>query len=944
MNSNKFKIVVRYIFAIYLFAFALNTYASTNEHVINLAGSWQVCLDSTDVGVKENWSNKQFSQSMLLPGTTDVAGLGLPNLLKPELQKPQVLFLTRKHKFIGPVWYARELTIPKGWDKKTVIIKLERVLWETQLWIDGKRVPIKQESLIAPHYFDVTGLMSPGKHRIVFRIDNRKKYDISVPGANSPLGLAHAYTDDTQTIWNGIIGEMTCSAYDRVRITDFQLYPDPVNKCTKIKLVLEKNDLKTFRGDISFQLKSVNEDIVFPSKKIKLKFDERVTVIEETLEMGEHMKLWSEISPYMYNATASVSGKGVKASESRNFGMRKLTNKNSALQVNGSNIFLRGTLECCIFPQTGHPPMNHADWRKVFTTAREWGLNHIRFHSWCPPRYAFDVADSLGFYVQVELPLWSLKVNQDTATNRFLYQEADRIIKEYGNHPSFCFWSIGNELQADFRYLNGFVDRLKQKDPRHLYTNTSYTFEKGHGTWPEPNDDYYISQFTEKGWVRGQGVFGSEPPMFNKDYSAATKGLQVPLVSHEIGQYSVYPSMNEIGKYKGVLDPLNFKAVKADLEKKGLIERADDYTLASGKLAALLYKEEIERALKTQNISGFQLLDLHDFPGQGTALVGLLDAFWESKGVISPEKFREFCSVIVPLVRFGKPIYKSNEFLKATVEIANYSGANLNAVTEWQLVDSKGSILQRGELAEKILSNGANTLVGNFEYGFSGITKAEQITLIVSVRGTNFRNSWKLWVYPADMVIETGKVIYTRSIIEAEKALQKGMSVLFNPDWRKLKGIEGKFLPVFWSPVHFPKQAATMGVLCNPNHKALSDFPTEMHADWQWWDLTTNSKTLLLDSISTVSPIVEMVDNWMNNRRLALIFEAKCGNGKLIYSTIDLQNSIDERPQAKQLLYSLLRYMNTNSFDPRKSVSINELKKFEAETYSDKKEKAEDIY
>lgn len=917
--------------------------SAANDNIINLAGKWEVALDSTDVGLSAGWEKKEYSQLISLPGTTDESGLGTPNKFEPKLTKPQVLYLTRKNKFIGPVWYAREITIPATWKNKTTIIKLERVLWESQLWVDGKKLAIKQESLVSPHYFDATGLLNPGKHRIVFRIDNRKKYEISVASANSPLGLAHAYTDDTQTIWNGIIGGINCCAYDRVRISDFQIYPDIKNQVAKIKLVLEKNDEKKFDGELNLLVKSIKEDIVLPTKKIRVSFKDKHEIVETSIEMGKNFQQWSETTPYLYKATAGLVGKHVNATETRNFGMRNIGTANSAIQVNGKNVFLRGTLECCIFPQTGHPPMNYSGWEKVFRTAREWGLNHIRFHSWCPPRYAFEVADSMGFYLQIELPLWSLKVNQDSATNRFLYQESERIIQEYGNHPSFCLWSIGNELQKDFGYLNSFVDRLKKQDPRHLYTSTSYTFEPGHGAWSEPTDDYFITQCTKLGWVRGQGVFGAESPSFNKDYSESTKGLTVPLITHEVGQYSVYPNIKEIEKYKGVLDPLNFKAIKNDLEQKGLIAKASDYTLASGKLAAILYKEEIERALKSKNISGYQLLDLHDFPGQGTALVGLLDAFWDSKGIIESKEFREFAAPVVPLVRFVKPVFKNNEVCNVDVEVANYSGSDINKIVEWTLANNN-NVLAKGQFQAKNLINGSSTEIGKFQCGFDSIKVACQLTLSVSVNGTNYMNHWHIWVYPSDLIINNEKILYTQSYDEALNGLKAGRKVLYNPDWKKLKGIEGKFLPVFWSPVHFPKQAATMGVLCNPQHPALKEFPTDMHSDWQWWDLNSNSTTIILDSISKVTPIIEMIDNWVNNRKLALAFEAKCGSGKLLYTSIDLNKDLSARPQAKQLLFSLMKYMNSSDFNPQESIDFETLRKFESTNISNTKEKPTDIY
>ncbi len=933
------------VFLALCFVFLLlgSTNAITNK--IDLSGKWSFKIDSTDVGIVQKWYAQTFEDQINLPGTLDEGGFGLPNKLQPKLEMPQILYLTRKHSYIGVAWYSRELAIPQNWKQKSITLKLERVLWESRVWVDGIEVNSKQESLIAPHYFKLTEALTPGKHIISIRIDNRKKYDISVPTINSPNGLAHAYSEETQTIWNGVIGEIACIANDRVNIADIQVFPNVDTKSAYLKVIIENSTKKSFSGKLILFATSLKDSSKLPLMTISVNTKKRSEIISVDYSMGKDVQLWDEFTPNLYSITAQLTGNRIDESVVRQFGMRKLTNKNARIQMNGRPIFLRGTLECCIFPKTAHPPMDKKGWEKVFKTAKEWGLNHLRFHSWCPPRYAFEVADEMGFYLQVELPLWSLTVNKDTATNRFINDEANRIIKEYGNHPSFCFLSIGNELQPDFNYLNAFVDRLKKADARHLYTNTSYTFEKGHGTWPEPNDDFYITQFTKKGWVRGQGIFGSESPRFNKDYSVAIDSIPVPIITHEIGQYSVYPNLNEIDKYTGVLDPLNFKAVKADLKKKGLLPKAHDYLMASGKFAAILYKEEIERALKTQGLSGFQLLDLHDFPGQGTALVGLLDAFWDSKGLISSANFREFNSSVVPLFRFQKPVFQNNETFNAEVELSYYSTEKLDGKKMiWEITDKSGLVLKTGYFTISNLVSGKIAKIGNITCPLNFLSSSQQIFVKCKIENSVYQNCWKLWVYTAEAKPEFKTVVYTRNAAEAEQALAKGKMVLYNPDWKKLKGIEGKFLPVFWSPVHFPKQAATMGILCDPSHPALAQFPTDMHSDWQWWDLNTNSKTIILDSIPQVKPIVEMVDNWVNNRRLASVFEAKVGPGKLIYSSIDLSSDLNNRPQAKQLLISFLAYMNSTAFNPSGEITFSKLRDFDTEVISDKKGNATDIY
>lgn len=888
---------------------------------LDLTGEWTVRLDSADVGISESWSEKLYENKIMLPGTTDAAKLGSKCTLEPALSKPQLLHLTRAYSYIGPAWYSKEIRVPSDWGEKDYILHLERVLWDTQVWIDGQKVEGYEESLTTPHEYNLTSYLKSGhKHLITVRVDNRKRYDISVKE------LAHAYTEDTQVKWNGILGDMYIKAVDKVRINNLQLYPDVNTGIVKAVVTVANSFDKSEDLSLKMNVKGISDGKKYVSEVKDITVDPGVSDFEVEYNLGEDAPLWNEFNPYLYTATVELKGKKINSEETETFGLRHLANEGNKLMLNGNPMFLRGTLECCVFPLTGNPPTDEESWRKLYSSAREYGMNHLRFHSWCPPEAAFNVADEMGFYIQIELPVWSVSLGKDQPTIDFLRTEAKRISREYGNHPSFCFWALGNELQYDFNIMGSMLKEMKEADSRHLYTTTSFTFEKGHGVWPEPDDDFFVTQWTNKGWVRGQGVFNEQQPSFDKDFSAAIEGMNVPLVTHEVGQYSVYPDVNEISKYTGTLIPLNFMAVKADLEKKGLINKAHDYLMASGKLASILYKEEIERALKTPGNSGFQLLDLHDFPGQGTALVGLLNAFWESKGIITGEEFREFSSPVVPLLRFPKAVYTNNETFIADVELCNYSADELqNSILTWQ-VTSGGNVIGQGSVPVEKFIIGHNGGIGKIELPLDKVENASQLEVCVSLEGTEYRNRWNIWVYPSVITPEWGDVKYTRNYAEAMKLLQNGDKVLFNPDWRTLQGIEGKFIPVFWSPVHFPNQASTMGVLCNPGHPALDDFPTEMHTDWQWWDLNINSTTLVVDSLQGGTPVVEMVDNFVNNRRLASLYEGSVGQGKLMLATFDLEKSLDRRPVAKQMLCSILGYMNSVDFNPSQMTGLEKIK------------------
>jgi len=876
------------------------------QQVIPLAGQWNVKLEQ---GV---------ARQIHLPGTLDDAGIGDPPVLTDaKLTREVLLHLTRKHTYIGPASYERVVDIPRDWAGKSITLELERVLWTSHVLVDGREAGVR-ESLTTPHYYELGDLLTPGRHRIVIRVDNRKQYDISI------RDMAHSYTEETQIIWNGILGKIQLVARAPDHIRSVQVYPVEREKKIRVVTALERQanldgKVNEARGRLMLQVLDGAGHVVTSRQK------EVTTSGEDDIALPV-CKEWDEFTPNVYTVRATLTTGHGKDVVNTTWGMRALGNENSELWINGRRMFLRGTLECDIFPLTGHPPMDKRGWLKEFTVARSYGLNHLRFHSWCPPAAAFEVADSLGFYLQVELPLWNTNAGKDTAMNRFLREEAFRISQEYGNHPSFCFWSMGNELEGDFDWLHGMVSALRQADPRHLYTSTSFSFQAGHGLWPEPGDDYYITQYTRKGWVRGQGIFNTYPPEFKSNYAKAVEGMPVPLIIHEMGQYSVYPDMREIDKYTGVLDPLNFSAIRRDLERKGMLDLSPAFTRASGKFAARLYKEEIERVLRTPGASGFQLLDLHDFPGQGTALIGMLDAFWDSKGLVTPAQHRMYCSAVVPLIRFDKAVYTNNEQFTATVEVANFGKGVLKGVTpEWTVEDAGGRRIAGGVLAVQDIAMGNGHGIGSFSFALGEVKQAAQLTIVLRLKGISYKNEWNIWVYPE--LLTEPSVVFDSTLEDALHHLQQGKDVLFNPDTACLNGVTGRFAPVFWSPVHFPDQPGTMGLLMRSDHPALKDFPTEAYSDWQWWDLVTSSKTMILDSLLPIDPIVRVIDNFVRNRKMAEIIEAKVGKGRLVLVSADIKHDLDHRPAARQLRYSLEKYMRGAAFHPAVELNVVQLER-----------------
>lgn len=907
------------IYSFFLAAFLLlitacgqETFSPTEADTIDLAGEWTVVLDSLSEGVQKGWHEQlPEGQDVQLPGTLDEAGIGQPNTLQAELNNAVLSHLIRRHEYIGPAWYTKSFKMPDNLGGKTYELELERVLWESKVWINGEEVGTNY-SLIAPHRYRITEQLKPGINQITVRIDNSDFYpNINVTSDRYPVEssqqMSHAYTNHTQIKWNGILGDIVIRETGAFELDNLRIDTDRASKTISFSFSSDQ----PAPNQLPYILRLNANEIQTGTAEIRAAEGQMVG----TIELETTPETWDEFNPNLYELTLGNL-------TSTTFGFAQLDSQNGQLSLNGTRIYLRGTLECSIFPLTGRPPMDKASWLELFQKAKSYGLNHFRFHSWCPPKAAFAAADEIGFYLQAELPHWSLEAGRDSATNTYLREEATRILAEYGNHPSFILMSLGNELEGDFEFLNTLTADLKAEDNRRLYSVTTFSFQEGAGALPQPQDDFFVTQWTEKGWVRGQGIFNARAPHFDKDYRNEIDHIDQPLISHEIGQYSVYPDLAEIDRYEGVLDPLNFKAVQQDLKAKGLLPLAPDFTRASVALANILYKEEIERALKTPGFDGFQLLQLQDFPGQGTALVGLLNAFWEPKGSVNAEAFQQFSGPLVPLLRFPKAVFTAGETFKATVQVANFYHPLKNQIIEWR-VQNESEILAQGVMEAVPLEIGNENFVGEFSTALS-VEQATKLTVSVGIKDSDYYNSWSIWVYPPTLTVPSTDILYTRNFSEAAAALAEGKKVLLNPDYQNLAGVTGRFVPVFWSPVHFPDQPATMGVLCQAEHPAFTHFPTEDHTNWQWWDLNIQSKALVLDEMG-IDPLVRIIDNFVTNRNLGSVFESKVGSGSLLFSSIDLSTDLNRRHAARQLRYSLMNYMGSDAFNPQADLAFDQV-------------------
>lgn len=569
--------------------------------------------------------------------------------------------------------------------------------------------------------------------------------------------------------------------------------------------------------------------------------------------------------------------------------------------------------------------MDVEGWRRLFKILKEWGLNHMRFHSYCPPDACFTAADEEGIYLQAELPLWvgDLGKKGDDKRTQWVRDEATKIMANYGNHPSLILFSLGNELHGEYQFLQKFLRELKISDARRLYTMTSnrlWVFDGPAGSGeidgPTIADDFLVERaFRKDGKIegmRGQGFF-SEIPNTTIDFQNILGRASRPLITHEIGQWTTFPNLAEISKYTGVLRPINLEAIRDDLTRNGLIDQVHDFTKASGKFSAELYKQEIELALRSKTLAGYQMLDLHDYPGQGTAHVGMLDSFWESKQIADPSCFREACAPVVPLARMAKRVFSNEEKFIASVEFVNHSENIISNVQPvWDITTKDSGVIARGTLPTLNLPLGACIPAGSISVSLTGVTKATLATLRITAPEAKASNSWRLWIIPENSPAESKSVVITDSISLAKKVLNHSGKVLYCPNKASiLKRQDTSFLPAFWSPVYFTNQSGTMGLLIHNQHPALAEFPTASYTDWQWWSILSHSPgAVVLDQIGIGQrPIVQVIDSFSRNQKLALVFEARVGEGHLLVCAADLISKGVTDPICRQLRSSLIHYL-----------------------------------
>lgn len=850
---------------------------------IDLSGQWQVKLDAE----KQETMPQAYPETMMLPGTTSAAGLGMPNPAK------ETGCLTDAYRFEGAAWFMRTFTAG-DWTGEQTMLTLERTR-KTTVYLDGRPIG-HQESLCTPHRYFLPPVHA-GEHTLVIRVDN----------TDYPTRGGHLTSPDTQSNWNGITGEISLTVAHTL-LTDLTVRPDLRRGCLRV------------HGHIIGAPDGV-AGIVLPGQMEHL-LPYRRGVLNGECPLKGNEAFWDEAHPEIHTISIDLDGDVYETT----FGLRDVRTLGRRLLINGRETFLRGKVDNLLYPKTGYTPTDVASWMTILGIAKEYGINHYRYHTACPPDAAFTAADLLGVYMAPELPFWGTVAEEgeegyDERERDFLFQEGFRILREYGHHPSFLWLSLGNELWGSKDVLNRMMRAYREADDTKLYSSGANNYQFVPDVLDEENVFVGVRLGRER-LIRGsyamcdapQGIVQTTAPESVSNYDASivpeTLGQSgevgkvqiqygtgvkevdaqsadalipdVPVISHEVGQYVFYPDFSEIPHYTGPLKPRNIEAMREKLERAGLYGEHEAFFRQTGHLAVDCYKREIETLLRSREVSGFQLLDLQDYTGQGTALVGVLNAMMENKGLISAEEWREFCAGTVVLGEFASFTGMMGEDIRFDVQISECNPEKQHTCIRCTLMDGERELYacdvtpgaRQGRLTDAVsVTFPAECYRDAMQERITGLT-------VVLTLADGTRNHYPIWLIPQvdiritrEGIEKDGRMV---AFVSAEEKAGGATIVVPSAEGQ----LPAEYCTDFWCYPMFrsisesmgkPVPVGTMGLSIDTASPLLKRFAQEDYTTPAWYAILQTAHVQRLPA--DIRPAVQMIDNTERCARLGILYQ-----------------------------------------------------------------------
>ncbi|MCX8170219.1 MAG: hypothetical protein N3D72_03925, partial [Candidatus Methanomethyliaceae archaeon] len=262
------------------------------ELCLSLHGEWRFQLDPEKMGVSEKFYLRELEDNIPLPGSTDEAQKG-DGYTEVEIER-----LTRKYPYTGYAWYQKEVFLESEWVGKHIDLFLERTRI-SRVWVNDIEIG-SRDSLSTPHKYDLSEVLTEGKHKITILIDNS---EYPIPGG-------HLTSGDTQTNWNGILGKIELRGSDLVWIDGIKTYSDVENSVVRLKFLVKNKAAVNGQASISVKVCKLDEEITNKEKQCEniiiseKEYSVNVNEFENNFEInhfiGETGELWDEYSPSLY--------------------------------------------------------------------------------------------------------------------------------------------------------------------------------------------------------------------------------------------------------------------------------------------------------------------------------------------------------------------------------------------------------------------------------------------------------------------------------------------------------------------------------------------------------------------------------------------------------------------------------------------------------------------
>ena len=941
----------------FLLSLAVAPCMSAPRGHIGLDGTWQFRLDPQDRGVTEAWYSlsDHFDRTIRVPGIWQRQGFGE--------ERGQV-----RHDYQGVAWYGRAFTIPSDWAGRKIWLHLGGILRRARIYVNGQEVG-NHEGLTTASNMDLGRALKPGvAHWLVIRVDNQMRSGKYTPvkdkppyrpiewDYSSPVG-AFNYIGNWGGIYRSVYLESTGSVWLEGAKVDSDIDQETVTVSATVR-----NQLPTQSQQIRYQVMILEENGNVVAQRssqqnIHRKRDQSISLEVEIPDMH----LWSPEAPHLYRATVSIYAHGEISDEIQlRFGMRRLSTQGKKVLLNNRPYYLRGYSVGRGDPIEGILPVAKDYYLDQFQTAREFGFNYVRYHSSTPPREAFEAADEVGILLHIELPV--MFTSWLMPSNKLLLRELERILVNYRNHPSLCALAFGNEfnLERDFD-----TDAEKSEFLR--------VIDKFYRTGKELAPDVFI--MSNAGY-----------PVFPSDLIASYKGLSaggVPTLKHESGGYrDSLPDIDLVERFTGVLKADRLAERRRWVEEKDLTKLYPTLRRHSERLQQTVRKWHFERARSIPELSGYEFWLLVDSPAnhyQDSWEDGLLNYFGEPKA-ITAEEMRQSNAATVLLMSAGLDdrTFWADQGKKFELLVSHYGREAIHdGRVVWKLKHGADT-LHQGTLENVQVQVGEVKHLGSLSIPPVGLRVASKLDFWVELKEGNFSqtNQWSFWAFPRNFLDKAeGEVIlkgvrseYLRQrypfLIEATRIPRTAKLVIASRlDWEVYDYLrKGGRVFLMVGPNQFDEQVAadffpgsgqSIGTYILSDHLAMIGYPHGGMCDLQFFSVLDGgtalripeSPTLWITSVGgdtgngqprnrladRITPIIWGLRNSGGSSgggysRLAWLIETRVGNGRLLLSTLRLGENLDAaRPEAAYLFDRLLRYVESDGFEPQGSISEEEL-------------------